>query len=92
MATETLLMTSGILVILVLVGIITIAVTIKKRKQAKNKDNAYYAFFVMGISFLPLGIIFIAALGIAFSWMFLLGVVYMALGLANRDKWKNKRK
>lgn len=51
-------------------------------------ETNYKAFFIMGTSFLPLGIVLSAAtdnpglMGISG-----LGVAYLAIGLKNRDKW-----
>ena len=48
-----------------------------------------YVFFIIGISWIPIGIVFMitvnSVIGIAFMGM---GISYMAIGLANKDKWK----
>ena len=55
------------------------------------KEPNYQAFFAIGIIWLPVGVVFMLTinpgLGIAFMGM---GVVYLAIGLVNRDKWKKK--
>ncbi|MFC1972214.1 hypothetical protein ACFLVE_02260 [Chloroflexota bacterium] len=87
----------GILVGLILIGIL-VALTIKWKKEEKSKGTDYRAFFILGISFLPLGIIYeivffvsdtkvFLVLGIAFIGM---GLSYLAIGLGNRDKWKKQ--
>jgi hypothetical protein len=43
----------------------------------------------MGICFLPMGIIFTTTINPGFIGFIALGIVYMAIGLANKDKWKN---
>ena len=44
----------------------------------------------MGICFLPTGIIFMTTVSPAFIGITGLGLCYMAIGLANKDKWKKK--
>ncbi len=44
----------------------------------------------MGISFLPMGIIFTATISPAFIGFVGMGISYMAIGLANRDNWDKK--
>ncbi|MFC1910497.1 hypothetical protein ACFLXC_04335 [Chloroflexota bacterium] len=85
----------AILVGLILVGILVV-VTLRRKREGKSKGTDYRAFFILGISFLPLGIIYeivffvsgtkvFLVLGIAFIGM---GLSYIAIGLGNRDKWK----
>jgi len=80
----------GILVITLLVLIATIFIVKKKKKEAPYKEPDYRAFFIMGISFLPLGIIFTVTISPAFIGFVGMGTIYMAIGLANRDKWEKK--
>jgi hypothetical protein len=56
----------GIITILILVGIILVLITWKKTKVGGYKEPNYQAFFIMGICFLPVGIIFITTLSPAF--------------------------
>ena len=64
----------------------------KMRNSGKIKqDINYQAFFVMGISFLPLGIIFSTVVSPAFMSFTAMGIIYMAIGLSHRDKWKSKK-
>jgi len=81
----------GIIAILVLVGIIVTIVVLKKKKDGKIEEPNYQAFFSFGIIWIPIGIVFMItihpAAGMAFVAM---GIVYMAIGLANRDKWEKK--
>jgi len=85
----------GIIVGVILVGIL-VAIALKKKREGNSKGTNYHAFFILGISFLPLGIIYeivffvsgtkvFLILGLAFIGM---GVSYLAIGLGNRDKWK----
>lgn len=77
----------AIIGILVIVGIIIVFVWNKRRKQTPEEIN-YSVFFIFGVCWFPLGIVFIA-IGIPIGYVFFaLGVVYLVIGLAHRDKWK----
>lgn len=87
----------GIAIGLILVGILVV-VTLKRKREGKSKEIDYRAFFILGISFLALGIIYeivlfasdkkvFLALGIAFIGV---GISYIAIGLGSKDKWQNK--
>jgi hypothetical protein len=76
--------------IAVLIGVIAFYIQKKNQKEGITREVDYRAFFIMGISFLPLGIIFTAAISPAFIGFIGIGACYMAIGLANRDKWKEK--
>ena len=53
------------------------------------KEPDYRAIFVLGICFLPLGIpLSIAVKNPGLLGISALGVVYVIIGLQNRDKWK----
>jgi hypothetical protein len=82
----------GILIIILLVLIATFFIVQKKKKERIFKEIDYRAFFILGISFLPMGIIFTVTISPAFIGFIGMGVIYMAIGLANKDKWKNKEK
>ena len=77
----------AIIVILVLTGIVVLLVW-KKRKVEPSAEPDYRVFFILGICWLPLSVVFISV-EIALGYVFLvLGLAYLAIGLANRDKWK----
>jgi len=84
-----LLLLAGILVTLLLV------VVLRKRKRAgKAGETDYKAFFIMGVAFLPTGfammiVYFFAELPFEIGLpLFALGLIYLIIGLVNRDKWK----
>ncbi len=79
-----------IVAVLVVIGLILTLVMFKKQKEGPNKEPDYRAFFIMGISFLPMGIIFTATISPAFIGFVGMGISYMAIGLANRDNWDKK--
>ena len=74
-----------------IVGVFVLLVMRKKKKEGTYKDPDYRAFFVMGICFLPMGIIFTTSVNGGFMGITALGLIYMIIGLANRDKWKNNK-
>jgi hypothetical protein len=73
--------------IAVIVGVFVLYVMQKKKKEGTYKEPDYRAFFIMGICFLPMGIIFTTTINIGFMGFTALGLIYMSIGLANRDKW-----
>ena len=87
----------GIVLGVILIGILVV-VTLMRKRKATSKGTNYRAFFILGISFLALGIIYgivffssgtkaFLPLGIAFIG---LGLSYIAIGLSNRDKWEKQ--
>jgi len=73
----------GILV-LVLLGVVLVVVA---RKGKRPTD--YRSFFIMGVIWLPAGVIFLLLEGSSsMGPLFLImGLAYTIIGLANRDKW-----
>ena len=87
---EWILISLLIVAALIVIGLILILLVFKKKKEGKMKEPNYQAFFIMGISFLALGIIFTSSVNAGFLGFIALGIIYMAIGLANRDKWKKE--
>ena len=85
----------GIAVGLVLIGIL-IALNLKRKKEGKSKGVNYRALFILGISFAPLGFIYLITFFVSGTTVFLvlglsfiaMGLSYLAIGLGNRAKWK----
>jgi len=49
----------------------------------------YQVFFILGIMWIPIGIVFMMTINLVIGIAFLgMGASYLAIGLANRDKWK----
>jgi hypothetical protein len=77
--------------IIVLVAILAVALTaalvinVSKDKERKHVPN-YKALFIIGFSWIPVGI---ATHNPAF-WA--IGAVFLLTGLANKDKWKQETK
>lgn len=68
--------------LLVLLGVF--AYFLIKKKGRHEPD--YYTLFIIGITWLPLGL----AMENPAFWI--LGLVFIGVGLANKDKWKKKQK
>jgi len=81
----------SILLITIFVLIATIFWVMKNRKNELTKEIDYRVFFIMGISFLPLGIVLTFVVdNPGFIGFMGLGIAYIAIGLANKDKWKKE--
>jgi hypothetical protein len=72
--------------IILLIGEIVAVYVYKKLKQGIIEKPNYQAFFIMGISFLSMGIIFTSSIKPGFIGFIARGIIYMSIGLANRDK------
>ena len=60
-------------------------------KKMKKQIN-YQAFFAVGIIFFAVGITFTSAVNKGLGAAFItLGIVYMIIGVKNKDKWKIKK-
>ena len=84
------LLISLVLVCLALVAsVILVFVRFRKREAGEVKEVNYQAFISVGVVFLGAGVVMSIVnpglIGIA-----ALGVVYIVIGLVNRDKWKKK--
>jgi tryptophan-rich sensory protein len=91
---EWILISIFLIAILVIIGIAIILVYWKKKKEGKiDRDIDYKVFYSLGFVWMPIGIVFMIAVNPAIGIAFMaLGFSYIAIGLANRDKWKNKEK
>lgn len=82
-----------ILAIVVALAIFTVLVVRKRRKEGRLEETNYRVFFITGAVMTPIGLI-----GIIVSFfrdysffvplpVLTIGIVYLVMGLANRDKW-----
>ena len=79
-----------IIALLLILGVVLTIVFWNKQKESKYEEPDYQAFFIMGISFLPIGLVFMIAISPAFFWFTGIGLCYIAIGLANKNKWKKE--
>jgi len=88
---EWILISTLIFGVLIIIALLLILVVKKKKKEGKFGEPNYQIFFFIGLIWIPVGVVFMMAvnsvIGIAFMGM---GVAYVAIGLANRDKWEKK--
>lgn len=75
------------IVIALLLALFTVVYFVRKRKKGcEEKETNYLVFFIIGISWIPIGIS-------TNNHLFTLGgVLFMIFGLINKDKWKNDEK
>jgi hypothetical protein len=77
-------------VIVIILGILTLFIVLKRRKVGNLEEPNFKVFFILGICFLPMGIIFSVTISTAFIGIAGMGIIYLIIGLANRHKWENK--
>lgn len=84
-----LLLIAGILITLLLLVVLR-----KRKKTGKTGETDYKAFFVMGLAFFPTGfammiVYFFTELPFEIGLpLVALGLIYLIVGLVNRDKWR----
>ena len=83
--------TLAIGVLAVIIGFIVFYLMRKKKEEGIVKEPDYQVFFLLGIIWIPVGVVFLVTINPALGLAFMaLGIVYMTIGLANKDKWKKK--
>ena len=86
----------SVLGLLIALGILLALVVWKRRKAGIVEEPNYRAFFIMGVVFFPVGLVwtiisFLTDISLFIGMPLLsLGVIYLSIGLANRDKWMKK--
>ena len=88
-------MNEWIIITLVLAGIMlvlgVIVIFVMQKKSKRKKETDYRALYSIGFVFIPAGIaLMIATKNPGLLGITALGIVYMSIGLANKDKWKKK--
>lgn len=71
----------SVLVIIILLAVVAVIV---KRKKKTPPD--YYTFFILGITWVPLGF------ALEYHGFTVMGLVFMTIGLLNKDKWKKNHR
>lgn len=75
----------------ILIGIALLAILaifIFKYKKIDHQEPNYYTLFILGIIFTGAGAAMFTTLGPAGGGLFILGIIYLIIGLANKHKWK----
>jgi len=86
---EWILISALIIATLVIIVFIITLVVFKKKKEGELREPNYQVFFILGIAWIPIGIVFMVTINLVIGIAFIgMGLSYMAIGLANRDKWK----
>jgi hypothetical protein len=62
-----------------------VALAVVYWKVGKKRPIDYYNFFIIGLVWLPLGLVFNNPA------LWIMGLVFFAVGLVNKDKWKKNR-
>jgi hypothetical protein len=78
----------SIVVVLILLGVIVVYLVWRGKSKEIIKIPNYRGLFIFGICILPMGVVFSTAVNPGFIGFIGLGLVYMIVGLANKDKWK----
>jgi len=88
-------------ILLLLIGIVItllmVLVLRKRKRKQKAGETDYRAFFILGVAFLPTGlammmVYFFAEIPFEIGLpLFALGLIYLIVGLANRDKWNKNQ-
>ena len=84
-----------LLAVLITIGIILVIVIWKRPKTGRFKGTNFHTFYVMGLIFIPFGIIAMviySRLGMPFFFgvpFLAMGITYLVVGLLNRDKWNS---
>jgi len=91
----------SVTIVLLLIGIavtlLMVLVLRKRKRERKAGETDYRAFFIIGVAFLPTGlammmVYFFAEIPFEIGLpLFALGLIYLIVGLANRDKWNKNQ-
>ena len=76
----------------VVLAVIALLVIWRKRQQGKPVETDYYTLFVMGMIFLPVGLVLMITFDMGYGGIAGLGAIYIIVGWLRRDQWKNRRK
>ena len=60
----------------------------EQQTEAETNTANYQALFVIGITFMGAGVALMVSTGPAMLGLTAVGIVFMIVGLANRDKWQ----
>ncbi|MFC2008131.1 hypothetical protein ACFLT0_00360 [Chloroflexota bacterium] len=84
----------AIIAIVIAVGIIMALMVWKKKREGRAEEVNYRPFFVVGTTVVSVSIVLmfisfmLQILFLVVTPILVLGLIYLIIGLANRDKWK----
>jgi hypothetical protein len=89
---EWILISIFFIILFIIIGIIITLIFFKKKENGRiNKEIDYKAFYLIGIIWIPVGIVFMITINLTIGIASIgMGTAYMAIGLSNRDKWERK--
>lgn len=77
----------GVLIILIILALVF---AIKLARQKKKHEPDYYLFFILGIVWMGAGVpLMITTRNFG---LFVMGIVFLVLGITNKDKWKKNHR
>lgn len=72
-------------IVLVILALFAVILAIRMWQGKIKHEPDYYAFFMMGVVWLPMGFVFE-------MWpLSVMGAIFLIIGLKNKSKWKKKR-
>jgi hypothetical protein len=84
----------AVVILAVVIGVLTIFILRKRNREGIQGETNYRVFFITGAIMTPVGLFFVL-LSFAQDYSFVsvipiftIGIVYIAIGLGNRAKWK----
>lgn len=78
----------AIIILLLVVGLLTLLILMRFWKESKTKEQDFRVFFVLGMIFLPLGIVLSLVVSMGFLGIAVVGFIDIVIGLVYRGKWK----
>lgn len=78
----------AIIILLLVVGLLTLLILMRFWKESKTKEQDFRVFFVLGMIFLPLGIVLSLVVSMGFLGIAVVGFIDIVIGLIYRGKWK----
>jgi len=87
---------STIMIVLLLISALVLGITVfmvkGKRNEERNMGDKpdYRAFFILGITFLPMGLIMsISVENPGFYGIAAMGIIFLIIGISHKDEWRS---
>ena len=79
-----------LVIALVVLGLLIAMMYFYKGKKMPPTD--YYTLFVMGVCWVPIGIVGFVIGNPGMNFFFIMGLVFMGVGLKHKDEWKKNHR